>query len=479
MTIRNDLPIEQYGIHTLIAIKNFSCNITQISRFIELIIRPVFILLGNLLNIFSNVHFNEVFQDDFQREFNPLNIAHESIVAPEAGIVERRSLNILRGINPNLEYEIMSTALSWNDYSLKSSEGNHWVMFKKSGENYYTREKFHISLTRNKENIAQAFCIVRSILLKHNIKMFKVLKDSMIDSFEKNPIGKEIVIYIQSPSESDPKLWSHRIFPEVLDLFKIHDITFGQPSLGDIPIAGGEGFIYSRASFTALGHYAPAEYLESFGRFTAFESAHISSTYLWTKLQINDNPPISEMSRQLILKKQIPDNYRSPDEVIVKSAFDNLFTNNRFFEIATGFDTRYLSGDTRKFEHLLNLYGNNIGNPNVDRISKVISQSRLREEIFRPIFDITQEIVLKLRYAFEITTPVGLIYPALYEHFTKKVWESDFSYDPTSPLNLRAVIRDCVLCALRDGSERPAQPITIDDAFLIDLIDAELARPLT
>lgn len=120
----------------------------------------------------------------------------------------------------------------------------------------------------------------------------------------------------------------------------------------------------------------------------------------------------------------------------------------------------------------MNKYGENIGNFGQGTIYEALLNTKLKEEIFNPYFERSIYIAVQLREYYGIQTPVGKIYPALYEHFIKN--ENPPIPDQTKS---NAIVKDLVLCLLRDGSANPAQAVQIDEELLNKLVKENNSLP--
>ena len=117
-------------------------------------------------------------------------------------------------------------------------------------------------------------------------------------------------------------------------------------------------------------------------------------------------------------------------------------------------------------------YGKDIGDFGMGPIYEALLNTKLKEEIFNPYFKRSIYIAAQLREYYGIQTPVGKIYPALYEHFIKN--ENPPIADQTKT---NAIVKDLVLCLLRDGSANPAQAIQIDEELLNKLVNESNSLP--
>ena len=368
--------------------------------------------------------------------------------------------------------DILASSDNYEGYALK--RGGVWTEFN-SKDNQSEKHKIHISLDRDKENLLKSFNILFSIAKKYNIPSFKTLNISSVD-FENdlldqsNSVGKEYTIYLQDPNQQE--LWSQHILPEILTKFNEAGIKPGPPSTGDTPIPGGSSFFYVRSAFNSLGIYTNAEKLMSQG-FTLFESANLSPNPL-LNLTIN-NAPATEAKKLL---KPVKMEIMAPaieQIALVRKRFDEAMGNQIFFHMMVGFETKkyiYEFGNKEKITELMSKYGKHIGNFGLDNIYDTLRNARLKEEIFNPYFERSIYISAQLREYYGIQTPVGKIYPALYEHFIKN--ENPPIADQTKT---NAIVKDLVLCLLRDGSANPAQAIQIDEELLNKLVNESNSLP--
>lgn len=365
-----------------------------------------------------------------------------------------------RTIGLNSIYAQLLKNDSYGRYQLTSYPLSVWTQFNLP-RRHSCIGKFHLSLKRSVDNIPKAFHALFPILDKYNIASFKTLSpESFFEEIGTDADGKEIVIYVNQDM-ADPEIWSQQILPEILEAFKAAGVQCGRPSVGDLPVAGGEGFIYTRSPDNALGIYMLADKLESLG-FSTFESATISD-YPLLNIRINQTPPLAIDEIKLQPKHQLTGEILDEQIELVTQTFNNILNDKSFLYLITGYG--YLSkcyyGEVR---NLVMKYGENIGDFEKDCIAIVLQEAKLKQEVFAPYFSIASVVIAQLRHYYDIQTHVGKIYPALYEHFIKH--PSDLIDEDKK----RAIIRDIVLCGLRDGSQTPAKAVQVDEELLAHLI---------
>lgn len=415
--------------------------VDEINEFKQILVK----LLGHV-----ECNQNEILNQRKQQEIQ----VREEIKAKEA-IQSNSSSNLKSTYTEVLKSE------AYHGYTLYTYLEAPWTMFKLK-ESTSDNEKFHISLKRDLTNISNAFDVIFPILEKYKISMFKTLKPTYIDTKGGNPDGKEVVIYIQE-EESNQELWSQKILPEILLGFERMNIQCGNPSQGDISVSGSKGFIYTRAPHNALGMYISTFHLQRWG-FSQFESATISN-YRWLNISINNAPPIQEKRIQLEAKNELTKVVSSEQREVVKVAFDEVFGDRSFFRMITGYPDTYLIWNHSAVGKLARKYGNDVGNFERDEVGEVLESATLKRELFADYFQAAASVTAQLRNYYGIQTPVGNIRPALYEHFIKNDEES------ISREKHIAIIKDLVLCALRNREVVPAQPVQVNDKLLRDLIE--------
>lgn len=200
-----------------------------------------------------------------------------------------------------------------DNYTIQAD--SNWNMYKLDKERIHFSDthKIHISINRNIVDMAKAFDVIVPILTKYRICEFKILKEAAMD-ITGNPDGKEITVYIQKHlkdlSESDPKFWQETIIPEIVKGLHDNGVKHGKPSLGDIPLEGGGGYIYFRTPHNIVDKYVTAATFNHCG-FTACEAATIGDDpFLELKMPSNPEKPTHvyeniEISGRIPSQKQI------------------------------------------------------------------------------------------------------------------------------------------------------------------------------
>jgi hypothetical protein len=100
-----------------------------------------------------------------------------------------------------------------------------------------------------------------------------------------------------------------------------------------------------------------------------------------------------------------------------------------------------------------------------DKVGKVLRSAKLNRDMFDHYFQAAAQVTAELRQYYGIQTPVGNILPALYEHFIK---DHKASINPNKNI---AIVRDLVLCALRNREVVPTQPVPVNDTPLNKLVE--------
>ena len=355
------------------------------------------------------------------------------------------------------------------DYDVKTHKHSHSVTFERTGTFSSRCARIDISLFRESTNLAKAFYIVSNILNDSHISTFRSLKISQTSAFE-DSTGKEMVVYINK-EEQRKELWESSILPQILARFQEEEVKADLPSQGVIEIPGGRGFLFTRSAYNSFGNYLPAHWLNYYG-FSTFECATTSPTDFSITLSLEEGAKSEEAKKTLEAKN--PYFHDVPEEkiAVLNDFFSSTLDSNVFFQLVTGVDPSYLDDPEGKIIPFLNRYGNDFGNFYHDRTLKALQRAKLKPEIFTPLFEISSQVSAKMRLYYGVETAIGQIYPALYQHFIK--YPDIPPFETLYDSRWKEIVKSIVLCTLRDGSAKPAEPISCDEGLLDHLIQTAI-----
>jgi hypothetical protein len=182
-------------------------------------------------------------------------------------------------------------------YKILTAHG--WLQFNKKGSSHTDSIKFHVSIAR--KDMEQAFYVLLPLLAdKHNLGCFKILPNENLTK-RGNLHGKEFVLYAQPDGREDRlEFWSEGILKEVVEALTKAQVCPGEPSLGDIPVRGGNGYIYTRSPLNVFQNYVPAELLQNLG-FSRDEAARLSPSP-WLDLIIEGE---EETEKETQIEKEV------------------------------------------------------------------------------------------------------------------------------------------------------------------------------
>lgn len=190
------------------------------------------------------------------------------------------------------------------------SGGAQWIQFEDQSKlNNGGTVKVHLSVKRTPENMEKAFDIVLPILMKYQIRLFKIAPLDFAHEKYKldNAVGKEFVIYIQAHDkeshESNPETWEKAILKEIVEEFHRNNVLPGPASKGDCALKGGSPYAFMRVTDNFVGEYVAVDVLEQSG-FTSGDAAHLSDSP-WMNLNIATtvaSSSSSSPSQKLILE---------------------------------------------------------------------------------------------------------------------------------------------------------------------------------
>lgn len=183
-------------------------------------------------------------------------------------------------IPSSIPYAEIESKTSIGKYNLEFVGGINtpWVIFN-TEITTEDKNKFHISIKRDRLNLEKAYKVIFPILEKYQVSYFKIIPLASIE-IGGNCLGKEYTIYVKDShgEESQATFWSHHVLKEIVENLEKEGVEQGKISTGDIPIKGGKNFIYSRSSYNIFDFYITSTFLERCG-FTAEESARFTPSF--------------------------------------------------------------------------------------------------------------------------------------------------------------------------------------------------------